>query len=73
MLGDSFQTRVTGRGFVKIGTEKPGLEDVRPAERGWTEAVAAMHRVHTISVILGTREIKHRHRKGVKAQRGIEY
>ncbi|MBX5496685.1 MAG: cob(I)yrinic acid a,c-diamide adenosyltransferase [Bryobacteraceae bacterium] len=122
MLGDSFQIRVTGRGFVKIGTEKPGPEDVELAERGWTEAVAAMHsgaydmvildevnyaihygmlsaervvadlrarpeHLHVIctgrnahpllveaaDLVSDIREIKHHYKKGVKAQRGIEY
>lgn len=42
MLGDAFEIRVMGRGFVKVGTEKPDPEDVRLAEEGWKAAVEAM-------------------------------
>jgi cob(I)alamin adenosyltransferase len=43
MLGDAFEIRVMGRGFVKVGTEKPDPEDVRMAQEAWEAAVAAMH------------------------------
>jgi len=43
MLGGAFEIRVMGRGFVKIGTEKPDPEDVRLAEEAWKAAVEAMH------------------------------
>lgn len=42
MLGDAFEIRPMGRGFVKVGTEKPDPEDVRAAEEAWTLAVQAM-------------------------------
>jgi cob(I)alamin adenosyltransferase len=43
MLGDSFEIRVMGRGFVKVGAEKPDPEDVRLAEQAWSAGVEAMH------------------------------
>ena len=42
-FGDDFEIRVMGRGFVKVGTEKPDVEDVRLAEEAWKAAVEAMH------------------------------
>lgn len=41
-FGDRFQIRQLGRGFVKIGAEKPDPEDVRMVEAGWAEAVREM-------------------------------
>jgi cob(I)alamin adenosyltransferase len=43
MLGGAFEIRPMGRGFVKIGTEKPDPEDVRLVEEAWRTAVEAMH------------------------------
>ena len=43
MMGDAFEIRVMGRGFVKIGTEKPDPADVRMVEEAWDVAVEAMH------------------------------
>jgi cob(I)alamin adenosyltransferase len=43
MLGGAFEIRPMGRGFVKVGTEKPEPEDVRLAEEAWKTAVEAMH------------------------------
>ena len=43
LLGEAFEIRVMGRGFVKIGAEKPDPEDVRMVEEAWEAAVAAMH------------------------------
>ena len=42
MLGGAFEIRVMGRGFVKVGTEKPDPEDIRLAEEAWKTAVEAM-------------------------------
>lgn len=42
MLGDGFQIRPMGRGFVKVGTEKPDSEDVRLVEEAWRTSVEAM-------------------------------
>jgi cob(I)alamin adenosyltransferase len=43
MLGGAFEIRPMGRGFVKIGSEKPDLEDVRLCEEGWDTAVEMMN------------------------------
>jgi cob(I)alamin adenosyltransferase len=42
MLGDAFEIRVMGRGFVKVGIEKPDAEDVRLVQEAWKSAVEAM-------------------------------
>lgn len=42
MLGDAFEIRPMGRGFVKVGTEKPDAEDVRMVEEAWKAAAGAM-------------------------------
>jgi cob(I)alamin adenosyltransferase len=39
-FGDAFQIRPMGRGFVKVGTEKPDPEDVRLVEEAWKKALA---------------------------------
>jgi cob(I)alamin adenosyltransferase len=41
-FGDNFIMKQMGRGFVKVGTEKPDPEDVRMVEEAWGEAVKAM-------------------------------
>lgn len=41
-LAPDFELRVRGRGFVKIGVEKPDPEDVRLVEAAWAEAVEEM-------------------------------
>jgi cob(I)alamin adenosyltransferase len=41
-FGDNFIMKQMGRGFVKVGTEKPDPEDVRMVEEAWGEAVNAM-------------------------------
>jgi len=41
-FGDAFKIRVMGRGFVKVGAEKPDPEDIRMAEEGWKAARNAM-------------------------------
>jgi cob(I)alamin adenosyltransferase len=42
MLGGAFEIRPMGRGFVKVGTEKPDAEDVRLCDEAWKSAVEAM-------------------------------
>ncbi|HKU24047.1 MAG TPA: cob(I)yrinic acid a,c-diamide adenosyltransferase [Candidatus Sulfotelmatobacter sp.] len=37
-FGDKFVMKQMGRGFVKVGTEKPDPEDVRMAEEAWSAA-----------------------------------
>jgi cob(I)alamin adenosyltransferase len=122
MLGGAFEIRVMGRGFVKVGTEKPDPEDIRLAQEAWEAARAAMHSgrygmlildeinyavhygmvpvervvadlaarpegLHVIctgrnthpalleaaDMVSEIKEIKHPYRKGILAQRGIEY
>jgi len=41
-FGDRFVMKQMGRGFVKVGTEKPDPEDVRMVEEAWTQADNAM-------------------------------
>jgi len=41
-FGDKFIMKQMGRGFVKVGTEKPDPEDVRMVEEGWNEARQAI-------------------------------
>jgi cob(I)alamin adenosyltransferase len=43
MLGGAFEIRPMGRGFVKVGTEKPGPADVKLVEEAWQAGVEAMH------------------------------
>lgn len=42
-FGDKFVMKQLGRGFVKVGTEKPDPEDVRMVEEAWLEADRAIH------------------------------
>jgi cob(I)alamin adenosyltransferase len=42
MLGEAFEIRPMGRGFVKVGTEKPDPEDVRLVQEAWKAACEAM-------------------------------
>ena len=42
MLKDAFEIRPMGRGFVKVGTEKPDPEDTRLVEEAWKAAIKAM-------------------------------
>ena len=42
-FGDKFVMKPMGRGFVKVGVEKPDPEDVRMVEQAWREADEAMH------------------------------
>src|SRR6201985_736744 len=41
-FGDKFIMKQMGRGFVKVGTEKPDPEDVRMVEAAWGEAAEAI-------------------------------
>jgi cob(I)alamin adenosyltransferase len=43
MLGGAFEIRPMGRGFVKVGAEKPDPEDVRLVEEAWEAALEAMN------------------------------
>ena len=36
-FGDKFVMKQMGRGFVKVGAEKPDPEDVRMVEEAWAE------------------------------------
>jgi cob(I)alamin adenosyltransferase len=42
-FGDKFIMKQMGRGFVKVGTEKPDPEDVKLVEEAWAEAARAIH------------------------------
>jgi cob(I)alamin adenosyltransferase len=42
-FGDKFLMRQMGRGFVKVGAEKPDPEDVRMVEEAWSQAAQAIH------------------------------
>ena len=41
-FGDKFVMKQMGRGFVKVGAEKPDPEDVRMVEEAWNEADRAI-------------------------------
>ena len=41
-FGEKFVMKQMGRGFVKVGAEKPDPEDVRLVEAAWTEAEQAI-------------------------------
>ena len=41
-FGDKFVIRQMGRGFVKVGAEKPDPEDVRMVEQAWAESEKAI-------------------------------
>ena len=42
-FGDKFIMKQMGRGFVKVGAEKPDAEDVRMVEEAWAEGERAIH------------------------------
>jgi cob(I)alamin adenosyltransferase len=42
-FGENFVMKQMGRGFVKVGAEKPDAEDVRMVEDAWIEADKAIH------------------------------
>src|ERR1700757_4808660 len=41
-FGDKFVMKQMGRGFVKVGTERPDPEDVRMVDEAWAEAEQAI-------------------------------
>ena len=41
-FGDKFVMKQMGRGFVKVGAEKPDPEDVRMVEEAWSQAERAI-------------------------------
>jgi len=41
-FGDKFVMKQMGRGFVKVGTEKPDAEDVRMVEQAWADSEQAI-------------------------------
>src|SRR4051795_9422779 len=41
-FGDKFVMKQMGRGFVKVGAEKPDPEDVRMVEEAWAEAARTL-------------------------------
>jgi cob(I)alamin adenosyltransferase len=41
-FGDKFVMKQMGRGFVKVGAEKPDPEDVRMVEQAWAEGETAI-------------------------------
>jgi cob(I)alamin adenosyltransferase len=43
VFGDKFIMKQMGRGFVKVGAEKPDPEDVRMVEEAWSKADRAIH------------------------------
>jgi cob(I)alamin adenosyltransferase len=43
VFGDKFVIKQMGRGFVKVGTEKPDPEDVRMVEDAWAKSAQAIH------------------------------
>ena len=51
-FGDKFVMKQMGRGFVKVGAEKPDPEDVRMVEEAWTEADKAIQSAEWDLVIL---------------------
>jgi cob(I)alamin adenosyltransferase len=42
IFGDKFVMKQMGRGFVKVGAEKPDPEDVRMVEDAWAEGASAI-------------------------------
>src|SRR5438552_15342886 len=54
---DKFVMKQMGRGFVKVGTEKPDPKDVRMVEKAWTEREQAIQSGEWDQVILD--EIKY--------------
>src|SRR5271156_2626316 len=42
VFGDKFVMKQLGRGFVKVGAEKPDPEDVRMVEEAWAESEKAI-------------------------------
>src|SRR5216684_4309397 len=80
-FGDKFVMKQMGRGFVKVGTEKPDPEKVAETLKSKPEMVHIIltgRNAHPTIVDLADtvtemRQVKHAYEKGVMAQRGIEY
>lgn len=51
-FGDKFVMKQLGRGFVKVGTEKPDPEDVKMVEDAWHQGDSAIHSGNWDVVIL---------------------
>jgi cob(I)alamin adenosyltransferase len=51
-FGEKFVMKQMGRGFVKVGTEKPDPEDVRMVEEAWSEGEKAIRSEEWDLVIL---------------------
>ena len=51
-FGDKFVMKQMGRGFVKVGTEKPDPEDIKMVEEAWAEAERAIQSGNWDMVIL---------------------
>jgi cob(I)alamin adenosyltransferase len=51
-FGDKFVMKQMGRGFVKVGAEKPDPEDVRMVEEAWAEGARAIESGNWDLVIL---------------------
>jgi cob(I)alamin adenosyltransferase len=51
-FGDKFMMKQMGRGFVKIGAEKPDPEDVRMVEQAWVEGERAIQSAEWDLVVL---------------------
>ncbi len=51
-FGDKFVMKQLGRGFVKVGTEKPDPEDVKMVEDAWQQGDSAIHSGNWDVVIL---------------------
>src|SRR5229473_1791881 len=72
-FGDRFVMKQMGRGFVKVGAEKPDPEDVEMVEVILTGRNAHPTIVEAADTVTEMRQVKHAYEKGVMAQRGIEY
>jgi cob(I)alamin adenosyltransferase len=51
-FGDKFVMKQMGRGFVKVGAEKPDPEDIRMVEQAWLEAEQAIQSTNWDLIIL---------------------
>src|SRR5258705_3846690 len=51
-FGDKFVMKQMGRGFVKVGAEKPDPEDARMVEEAWAEADRAIQSGECYLVVL---------------------
>ncbi len=67
-FGDKFILKQMGRGFVKVGAEKPEMVHVILTGRNAHPTI-----VELADTVTEMRQVKHAYEKGVMAQRGIEY